>query len=236
MGTISPDGQSTSEGPMVWASVLIWGTASRWFMAEVLMILRGSRNFPSRVKFPIPLQGPHHGTSSFIPLDSVSISPQTDAETKTWENLVYEAQTKKGGKSTLSYQWACGCGHLGLNPTDISWEGEEEHTSEPPHQRTFTRGHHLPWAKVYSEGVKPHPPQHIHTFTFLGWTCCLLANSPLRQRSRENKKLKWGLGCKELSPTGVGELRKVKSTQGRTSIVSAKHSTAGYLSPPSICI
>ena len=166
MGTISPDGQSTSEGPMVWASVLIWGTASRWFMAEVLMILRGSRNFPSRVKFPIPLQGPHHGTSSFIPLDSVSISPQTDAETKTWENLVYEAQTKKGGKSTLSYQWACGCGHLGLNPTDISWESEEEHNF-----RTTTSEDIYSWApSSLGWGLlwgRQAPPSSTHTHVYI---------------------------------------------------------------------
>lgn len=142
-------------------------------------------------------------------------TPQTDAETKTWENLVYEAQRRKGGKSTLSYQWAYGCGHLGLNPTEISWESEGEHTSEPPPQRTFTRGLHLPWAEVYSEGVKPHPPQHIHTFTFLGWNCCLLANSPLRQRSR-TRSWSGGWGVRSYLP-------QVWVNSGRPRAYKAEH-------------
>lgn len=113
-GTISPGGQRTSDGPMVWASVHIWGTASWWFMAEMLMILRSSRNFPSKSSAGTMIME-HNPSSHWI----LSQYPQTDAETKTWENLVYEAQRRKGGKSTLSYQWAYGCGHLGPIPLNL---------------------------------------------------------------------------------------------------------------------
>ena len=101
----------------------------------------------------------------------------------------------------------------------------------------FTHHFHLPWAEVYSGGVRPPHQTHTHFYIFRSNLLPVCPHSSQAEKQREQEaEVGICLCIKKLSPTGVGERRRAKGIWGRIWMVSAKQPKAGYLSTPSICI
>lgn len=90
--TISPGGQRTRKGPMVWASMHIWRMTSKWLR------LKRWRYWEAAATFLVSFAGTTSWNIILPPTWLCLIDPQTDTGTRTCGKLVYEAQRREGRK------------------------------------------------------------------------------------------------------------------------------------------
>lgn len=143
--------------------------------AEVPMTLGSSSSFSWRCP-----QGPGNGILFFNPLNFVLVSPQTNRETKTWVQVV-EAQ-RRGRREIYEAwvnEWVMAVGTGGSTPLDSPGKTKQNALGDH-HSREQGVGIYSPTpfsrVKVYFGGVQYMCVwTHTRAFTFLDWTCCLLA-------------------------------------------------------------